>query len=225
MMRPGLVLTAIAALCNPAFADDGVESAGLLSDTDLWQLVACGVPPGRPCQDVLNRWPVIDGKPLTIALMPPEPGMPPTTAEAIRLGVDQAIVSINTARSGIRLARAAPGQPGDITLIPTALTEGSVANGISGIADGDVIGVGYMTFWSDDTDMITNATILISSDIAIEDVASVVLEEIVQTLGLPFDINNADYHGVSIFSQTSNNVVTISGQDAVILRLHYPPAN
>jgi hypothetical protein len=52
--------------------------------------------------------------------------------------------------------------------------------------------------------------------------ASVVLEEVFQTLGPRFDIEGAAYEGVSILSQTSNATTRIIGQDARLLRWLYP---
>jgi Protein of unknown function (DUF2927) len=85
------------------------------------------------------------------------------------------------------------------------------------------MGVGYMTVWSDDADHITEAVILISTTISEADMTSVVLEEITQSLGILYDIENPWYEGVSILSQTSNATTTIEGQDAALLRWLYPP--
>jgi hypothetical protein len=49
-----------------------------------------------------------------------------------------------------------------------------------------------------------------------------VLEEISQSLGFLFDIENPDYENVSIYAQDSNTVLAISGQDAAVMRLYYP---
>ena len=40
-------------------------------------------------------------------------------------------------------------------------------------------------------------------------------------MGLPTDIAGEAYRG-SIFSETGNSVVRLTGQDAEALRLHYP---
>jgi hypothetical protein len=78
-------------------------------------------------------------------------------------------------------------------------------------------------FTPPEPDRIVGATILISSDIPLFQVNSVVLEEVTQSLGLVFDIDNPAYDRRSIFSQERNSVTVITGQDAAILRLHYPP--
>jgi hypothetical protein len=76
--------------------------------------------------------------------------------------------------------------------------------------------------WWNDRAEITEASMLISEDIAPQDVASVVLEELFQCLGFLYDIENPYYEGRSILSQNSNATTTISGQDRMILRRLYP---
>jgi hypothetical protein len=76
-------------------------------------------------------------------------------------------------------------------------------------------------FW-DNQRAITQGTILIAQDIPPAAIDSIVLEELTQSLGFVFDIENPDYENVSIFAQDSNSVLTLAGQDAAILRLYYP---
>ena len=90
------------------------------------------------------------------------------------------------------------------------------------MTDGLEIGVGYMQINWDDALRITDGTIVIAADIAPQDVRSVVLEELTQSLGFLYDIENTYYEGVSIFSQDSNETISITGQDRAVLRLHYP---
>jgi predicted RNA-binding protein Jag len=64
--------------------------------------------------------------------------------------------------------------------------------------------------------------VLIAEDIAIEDLRSVMLEELFQTLGFIYDIENRYYEGRSILSQDSNATTTLIGQDRKALRRLYP---
>jgi hypothetical protein len=68
---------------------------------------------------------------------------------------------------------------------------------------------------------ILSAAIAISQDIRRREIASVVLEELVQALGLPTDIDSPAYTR-SIFSEADNATVWLRGQDAAALRRHYP---
>jgi hypothetical protein len=74
----------------------------------------------------------------------------------------------------------------------------------------------------DDALHIQAASILITSQIEAEQARSVVLEELTQSLGFLFDIENPYYEGVSILSQDSNETISIAGQDRAMLRMHYP---
>ena len=68
---------------------------------------------------------------------------------------------------------------------------------------------------------ILSAAIAISQEIRRREIASVVLEELVQALGLPTDIDSPAYTR-SIFSEADNATVWLRGQDAAALRRHYP---
>jgi hypothetical protein len=92
-----------------------------------------------------------------------------------------------------------------------------------GFSGAGVMGVGFATVWSGADNTISEAVILISTSITPTDLTSVMLEELTQTLGFPYDIEGTAYEGVSILSQGSNATTGIAGQDAALLRLHYPP--
>ena len=202
-----------------AASSDGVISEGKLSNTDLYNLTACGAVPGGTCQGPLVRW----GQPVVMVAMPPaDAGMDPALAAQIDTALDQAIATLNHARAGIRLQRGGARKAPDIMVYRIGLKEGERTRGIPGMTDGLEIGVGYMQINWDDGLLITDGTIVIAADIAPEDVRSVMLEELTQSLGFLYDIENPYYEGVSIFSQDSNETISITGQDRAILRLHYP---
>ncbi len=200
---------------------DGVAADGPLPDEAFFRLVTCGAPPGGPCRKPILRW----GKPrltLTVAAgdEPPPEGFEARLADAI----DNALAEINAAGTGLMIVLA-DSDKADITVRVTSLGEGAILTETAGFSGEGVMGVGYMTVWSDDQDRITEAVILISTTIADADMKSVVLEEITQSLGVLYDIENPWYEGVSILSQTSNETVAIEGQDAALLRWLYPPRN
>lgn len=88
--------------------------------------------------------------------------------------------------------------------------------------NGHEIGVGFMWLWWDEQAEITEASVLIAEDITIEDLPSVMLEELFQCLGFLYDIENRYYEGRSILSQDSNATTRLAGQDRMILRRLYP---
>ncbi len=198
---------------------DGIVARTLLPDADLYRLATCGAPPGGICQAKPLRW----GKPvLTLRIEPGPDPLPPGFVRKLNQALDHAIHEVNRAGAGIRLART-EASVADIKIRPTGLADGTILTAAPGFSGRGIMGVGYMTVWYDPTNTIGEAVILISTSITDADLPSVMLEEVTQSLGFPYDIEGPAYEGVSILSQTSNATVTITGQDATLLRLHYPP--
>lgn len=194
-----------------------------VSDRDFHRAVACAADPGGPCRDALVRWSRRVRTDLRIALMPAEPGHPAATARGIDRALDAAIAEINAAGADLRLRRVAPEERPHLRLTPSGLREGQLTRGIDGFPDGIAIGAGQFQIWWNGDMMLERAAILIAADIAADEIRSVVLEEIVQSLGLWHDVEGPAYRGRSIFDNDSSSVARLTGQDAAILRLHYPP--
>ena len=198
---------------------DGVVASALLPDADLYRLATCGAAPGQTCRGPLMRWTKATlSLRIARATAPGPPGFEARLRDAARLAIAQ--INGTGAAIAITLTDAATA---DITIRPTQLGEGTVLTEVPGFSGAGIMGVGYMTVWSDETDAITEAVILISTSITEADLRSVMLEEITQSLGFLYDIDGPAYEGVSILSQTSNATITLEGQDAALLRLHYPP--
>lgn len=199
---------------------DAIVTSGRLDDVEFYRLATCGARPGGPCKGPTLRW---DKSRLTVRLArsndPVSPGFEARLMPAIR----NAIAEVNGAGAGIRLSFT-NASAADITIRPTNLREGTVMTDSPGFAGPGIMGVGYMTVWSDPSNTIVEAVVLISTSISDADLTSVMLEEITQALGFLHDIDNPYYEGVSILSQTSNATTRLAGQDARILRMHYPPA-
>ena len=221
MIRP--LVTALCLLASPVLAEipptDGVAVKSLLPDADIYRLATCGAAPGGPCQSQALRW----GKPrLTLRIDPGQDPLPPGFAPKLDRALDRAINEVNRVGAAIRLHRT-DAATADITIRPTGLADGTILTAAPGFSGRGIMGVGYMTVWHDPTSTIGEAVILISTTITDADLPSVMLEEVTQSLGFLYDIEGPAYEGVSILSQTSNATVTLTGQDATLLRLHYPP--
>ena len=199
---------------------DGIAADRLLTDRDFFRLATCGAPPGGECTGPVLRWPK---RVVTLAILPGETDLPDGFADSLGETVDEAIAQINRTGAGIRIRRV-EGQKADICVIPTAMKDGDRLEDVAGLSAAGIMGVGYMTYWWNGRNEITEATILISTAIIPGDMRSVVLEETFQTLGPRFDIEGKAYEGLSILSQTSNQTMAIRGQDARLLRWLYPPA-
>jgi hypothetical protein len=218
-----LVALALVCAATPLAAEDpasdGIFVPGLISDAELYRLATCGAPPGGACTAPVLRW----QKPvLTLRVDPgPDPLPPGLEARLIRAAT-RAIAEVNGTGAGIRLTFTVA-DSADITLFPTSLPEGTAMPDQPGFSGPGIMGVGYVTVWSDETDRILEAAVLISTSIEADILDSVVLEEITQSLGFLFDINGPAYEGVSILAQDANSTTRLIGQDAALLRLHYPP--
>ena len=218
-LLPAMLLAALSAP-PPALAEefDGVAAPDLLSDEDFFRLATCGARPGDACAGPVIRWP---GDKVTLSLLPAEVPPPAGFTAALDKALAAAIAEINAVGAGMSIRRV-DGARADIRVMPTALVEGTVMDDDPGISAAGVMGVGYMSYWWNDRSQITAATVLISTAITDQDLQSVVLEELFQTLGPRFDIEGAAYEGVSILSQSSNATEVIEGQDARLLRWLYP---
>lgn len=214
-------MLALALLPATALAQesDGVSSSGRLADEDFFRLVSCGAPPGGPCRGAVLTWPK---RKLTVRLDLGDVAVPEGFEPRLLAAVTHAITQINGAGARVHLSFT-PRKGADITIRATDVPEGTELEEIPHFSGSGTMGVGYMTVWSDDNDHITEAVILISTAITDQDLTSVMLEEVTQSLGLLYDIENPAYEGVSILSQTSNETTTIEGQDAALLRWLYPP--
>ena len=216
------ILVSVGAL-GPSRADDllsdGIATTGRLTDAEFLRLATCGAAPGGKCLGPVLRWPK---ERLTVRLARSADPVPPGFEARLRHAIRHAITEVNGVGAAIRLVFTdAP--KADITIRPTRLTEGTVLTDSPGFSGSGAMGVGYTTVWSDDRGRIVEAVILISTSITDADLTSVMLEEITQSLGFLHDIENPEYEGVSILSQTSNDTTRLTGQDATLLRLHYPP--
>ncbi|MBM3615434.1 MAG: hypothetical protein FJX28_08390 [Alphaproteobacteria bacterium] len=220
MARAGLL--AIAALwlgTMQAVAGDGIATEGKLSDKDFFRLATCGATPGGDCLGPVVRWSKAE---VTVSLAPAHRRCPPKLAKAMSEALDRAISETNRAGAGIRLLRDDRLSAPDIIVSRPALSEGERTRNIPRMPNGHEIGVGFMWLWWDEQAEITEASMLIAEDITIEDLPSVMLEELFQCLGFLYDIENRYYEGRLILSQDSNATTRLAGQDRMIPRRLYP---
>lgn len=222
MVRIWVALVAMM-LAPAAGAETLVRLNAPVSDAEFHRAVACAAKPGGPCRAELVRWGRRTRTDLRVALLPADPGYPAERSGLVVDALEAAIRQINGAGAGLKLRRVAPDMRPHILVTRSALKEGERTRGVPNFPDGDRIGVGRFQIWWNDDRVLQRAGILISSDINPNDIRSVMLEELVQSLGLWHDIEGAGYAGRSIFDENSNAIETLTGQDLAILRLHYPP--
>lgn len=218
---PLLLAGLLAAQAAPA--QEFVTAKGLLSDDDFYRLVACAAPPGGECQKPFVRWSPRDARDLTIALVQIDDGYPAAISAKMEAALDRALDEVNGAGASLHLRRAEPGETPRITL---HLLDRPRDSGVAGTGlpwfDGNPMGVARMQMgWRDDGTAFVCA-IAFSRDVRPGALRRIVLEELVQCLGLMTDIGGATYETRSIFSETGIQMERLQGQDLAALRRHYP---
>lgn len=220
-MRPALSIALCLALAAPgARGQEFITVPDLISDEAFYRLVACAAPPGGDCAKPMIRWPADRREGLRVGIAAIADSFPSYKFDIVDRAIDDAIAEINASGAALHLTRA---YEGDLD-VPLFLVDAPQGGRISGTSlpelDGADIAIARVVLRSRG-DEISAAAIAISRDIRRREIASVVLEELVQAMGLPTDIDSPAYDR-SIFSETSNSTVWLRGQDAAALRRHYP---
>jgi Protein of unknown function (DUF2927) len=221
-----LVAAILCLAWGAALADEGaVVTYGHLSDEDFYKAVSCGAVPGWGCRSTPVKWPHDRARRLSVSLAMTDEGYPAATAARISLAIDHAISQINGSGADVRLRRHRDETPADIAVRLYGVSEGRMATG-SGIADleGAAMTAGYVSVDYDAGYTIRRGRILFAADIGDQNVESIVLEELTQSLGLLFDIDDPAYRSTSVFAERGDDVTDLTGQDADALRRHYPPS-
>jgi len=203
-----------------AAAQEYVAVPGLISDEAFYRLVACAAPPGGACAKPMIRWPEEQRLSLRVGIVQTAVSFPGYKLDLVDQAIDVAIEEINGSGAALFLERAYEA-PVDVPIHLVATPQGGVLSG-TGVADldGTEIAIARVALRSRGG-VIQSAAIAISQDIRRREIASVVLEELVQAMGLPTDISSPAYRR-SIFAEDGNSMVWLRGQDAAALRRHYP---
>ena len=220
-MRTGLFLaTSLAFAATAVEGQEFVPVPGLISDQDFYRLVACGAEPGGPCTKPMIRWPEARRGEMRVGIAAVAPTFPSYKFDLIDRAIDEAIAQINASGADLYLTRVYEGDL-DVPLFLVDTPQGGTITGTSlPDLDGADMAIARVALRSRGEDIVA-AAIAISQDINRREIASVVLEDLVQAMGLPTDIDGTAYDR-SIFAEYSNSTVWLRGQDAAALRLHYP---
>ena len=219
IVRPTL-LAACLMLPTLAVAQEFITVPRRLSDDAFYRLVACAAPPGGQCAKPEIRWSEERRVSLTVGIAQIDAGFPNYKLDLVENAIDRAIAQINASGAYLVLERIYEGDPDIALYLLDTGQDGTISGTGNAELDGSDLSIGRVAIRSIGGE-IQEAAIAISRDIQRREIASVVLEELVQALGLPTDIQSPAYLD-SIFNENSNAVVWLRGQDAMALRRHYP---
>ena len=201
-----------------------IESRGQLSDDEFYRLVSCEGRRGSACKRYIIKWPPAARRKLTVAVSQTEPGFSSLKANRILAALKTAVAEINQAGSGVAMNVVSGAEAKNAAIkvfLVNAKPGERMRNVDSTLLRGRDAQIGYVHV-SYRRNTIDQAHIAFSSDIALSQTKSVVLEELVQSLGLLTDILNPYYKRRSIFAEDCNCTTRLTGQDLSVLRRHYP---
>jgi hypothetical protein len=221
-------LAVAATMVGAAFARDYTFSNGMLSDDQFYQAVSCKAKLDGRCQEKPARWPAYLSNQLTVGLAQVQSGTTDAQEAVVRDALIESVALINASGANIKL-RYVSGIMAHRTWIkfhivqplgPRHLIAGVSLKGINGLTAQNARTKLYVT----QNHKIGRAGVTISNTITDPiQLRALVLEELVQSLGLMWDIENPFYNTISIFSQSGpDNLLQIEGQDKAALQRHYP---
>jgi hypothetical protein len=219
-MRLAIALCLLASQLN---AQEYLTTDTRLSDEDFYRLVACAAPVSGACQKDLVRWSPADAKDVSIGIVQVAEGYPPGLLQTMDTALDAAISEVNAADANLRLTRSELSTIPDVGIYLLDIVDGDRIDG-TGLdpLDGQIIEAAKAQLWWRSNLTLTKGAIVFGTDVDPDLVASIMLEEVTQTMGLLTDIAGQYYQSRSIFSETSNQLTRLGRQDVMALRRHYP---
>jgi hypothetical protein len=214
---------ALCLLASPLAAQEFLTTETRLSDDDFYRLVACAAPVSGDCQKDIVRWSPADAQDVSIGIVQVAESYPPNLLQTIDNALDAAIAEVNAADANLRLTRSEISTIPDVGIHLLDIAEGDPIDG-TGLdpLDGQIIEAAKAQLWWRGNLTLTEGAIVFGTDVDPGEVASIILEEVTQTMGLLTDIGGDYYQSRSIFSETSNQLTRLGRQDVMALRRHYP---
>lgn len=206
-----------------AQAQEAIRTDGRLSDDDFYRLVSCAAPVAGGCQKDLVRWSPADAKDISVSIVNVSADYPQRLHILAEKALDAALAEVNKAGASLHLTHSDINIKPDIAIYLLPLQAGDAISG-TGLfpLDGTRIEAARAQLWWRADRSLINGAIVLTKDITPGHMASILLEEIVQAMGLLTDIEGDYYHTRSIFSDSSNETTRLGPQDIMVLRRHYP---
>lgn len=219
-MRLALALCLCAGFAQ---AQESIPTNGPLTDDDFYRLIACAAPVSGGCQKDFVRWSPADAADVSVGIVKVAADYPEALRKLADSAIDAAITEVNAAGANLHLTRSNATDKPDVAVYLLSLTagEGITGTGLNPLDGATLEAAKAQIWWRADRSLI-NGAIVLAKDIDAEDIASIMLEEVTQAMGLLTDVDGDYYHSRSIFSETSNQSTRLGPQDAMVLRRHYP---
>ena len=201
-----------------------VKSDGVLPIAEFYRSVACGGADPAACGAEIVRWPAAARDGLTVGIAQIDAAVPPMIRSRVIKTLGAAIAEINQSAAQVTLAqvngRAARRAHIQIFLVAPD-RRGRITTARSALLRGQILSSALVRMRHRGPD-IQSAHVAIAADIDPDAIASVMLEELVQSLGLMTDILNPHYRHQSVFAEDCDCTDRLAGQDLAALRMHYP---
>ena len=218
-----LAIAVVLLASNTALAQEFIATEAPLSDTDFYRIVSCAAPPGRECQKDTVRWSPADAQDVSIGIVQIEDGYPKDVAQQAADALTLAVAQLNATDANLHVTLSDNGIKPDIGIRLLTIVEGdTIRNTGLDPLDGEVIEAAKTQLWWRKDFSLIEGAIVFGKDIDPDDLPSIMLEEVTQSMGLLTDIGGPFYQTRSIFSESSNQLTTLGPQDIMTLRRHYP---
>ncbi|KIT14260.1 hypothetical protein [Jannaschia aquimarina] len=204
----------IAVLPASAMAQEFVELPAGIDETAFYRAVACAAPPGGECGKPFLRWP---GRTVSFGLAQVA-GRNDARLAYYGSALDGALAQINALDLPLRVTREDRRPDVSVHIVATPPYHVIDGTGLPEL-DGALLELGRVALTSRDGEILRGA-IAISAFAPEDEVASILLEEVVQATGLMTDLQGPGADG-SLFAEDGNDVVRLEGRDAMALRRHY----
>ena len=221
-------LAVFTTMVGAAFARDHTFSNGMLSDDQFYAAISCKAKLDGRCREKPTRWPAYLSNQLTVGLAQVQKGTTDAQEDVVRAALKDSVAMINASGANVKLryiTRFVPSRAWIKFHIiqphgPRHEIKDMPMKGFDGLRAQNARTKLYVT----KNYQIGRVGVTISNTITDPtQLRALVLEELVQSLGLMWDIENPFYNNISIFSQSGpDNLLTIAGQDKAALQRHYP---
>lgn len=209
-----------------AYAQDFIETSGPLTDRDFYRAVSCKASPGKNCPLRALKWPPVKQGRVSVSLAGVQ-GSGPHFVSRVRNALEHAIAEINRADTGVKL-RYFYGPQSRLANIRVYVVQPvgprkTIANISYPPLNGKVADPAVTVISTLGANILSAGVALELNPALSSRLRPILLQELLEALGLAWSLKNPYYDDKSLFSiSTRPSLDRIRGQDMLALMLHYP---